>query len=249
MTYALAAALAVTVFGLIVQMTRVRNLQGWLAESEERRMAEVFEADRLRERHQDVLVPLTWVWDEVDQSTDARDYDFVTMPKRVVKAYLTAIYTEVQKALLRDDVEMTEAVLAARETPPPRRLPTRPQVPPYLASVADVVGAPVDFERNQVAVLKEAVRPIAVLPTQDWDVVTTPKPQMPERYFTQAEFDGPWVEVDRDTAEHEASHGARTYVVNAGASPESVPEPIRALIWAPPRGEDLPEPVALDDEA
>lgn len=232
---------------------RSRDLALELAEAKADADANAFEVARLTQHAEDLLVPLTWTWDHVEA-------DPVEGFGPRLRAYLVACYLEVQKMVLKDDVEMADVMVEAREHPQPRRLPTRPQVPPFLARPEDVAGVGIitapramteaeaqAFEREWAEREGVTVRP--GLPLHDFDVVTTPqgKPPMGRRYFTQFQHDGPWTEVSHDAAQFHASQGASTYVVESEADPASVPEAIRALIWAPPR-EVLPQPVALDDE-
>lgn len=224
---------------------RSRDLALELAEAKADADANAFEVARLTQHAEDVLVPLTWAWDW-DPAGAASPH------QARLRAYLVACYLEVQKMVLKDDVEMADVMVEARTHPQPRRLPTRPQVPPFLASPADVAG--VGYIQSPLSVPLEKVeeawnaqdRASRSLPSHDFDVVTT-KPPMGRRYFTQVQHDGPWAEVSHDAAQFHASQGASTYVVESEADPASVPEAIRALIWAPPR-EVVPEPVALDDE-
>jgi hypothetical protein len=245
MTYFLGALLALALLLAVYEAFKVRDLEGDLEEARTDADRNAFEAARLRQHAEDVLVPLTWTWDHVEA-------DPVEGFGPRLRAYLVSCYQEVQRALLKDDVEMTEAMVEARSHhPQPRRLPTRPQVPPYLASPADLVGAPIDWERNKVAIEGERIMDPVLYRPADFDVVTTPKPAMPERYFRRMAA-GSWEETDAngyDDAMSNPTLWARVHKVSAGSSPESVPEEIRSLIWAPPRGEDLPQPVALDDEA
>lgn len=81
------------------------------------------------------VVPLTWAWDVVESSVAGE-----TPSVQKLRHYLVNAFTSLQLALDRDDLAMTEAMESVPE--PPRRLPRYPQVPPYLASPADVANVP-----------------------------------------------------------------------------------------------------------
>lgn len=118
---------------------RVAKAGTELVQAQADRDAAIFERTRIEDRARDLLVPLTWIWDSTDQVSE-RDFS-AALPRDRARLYLVAAYTEVQKALLLDDVEMTDALEQARGQEPPRRMPRYPQTPPFLASVADIVGA------------------------------------------------------------------------------------------------------------
>lgn len=192
MTVVLVAAVALLASGLIAQGLRLTRLGGRLAEAESAVDKAEFEVARLTQHAEDLLVPLTWTYDAVTGSAPG---SIAVHPDRL-RHYLVACYIEVQRALLKDDVEMTELLGAARTQPQPRRLPSRPQVPPFLATPEDVAGvssASVQYERA------------SGLPQHDFDVVTTrvqgaEAPPEAYRYFVRP-MDAGWVEADKETYE------------------------------------------------
>lgn len=133
--WTLAVLLLISAVG---QALRVTKAWAELAAAQGERDAAIFERTRIEDRARDILVPLTWAWDLVEDESGR--FDDIR-----ARLYLVAAYTEIQKALLLDDVGMTEAIEEARGHEAPRRMPRYPQTPPYLASAQDVAGAPVDF--------------------------------------------------------------------------------------------------------
>lgn len=184
---------------------RVQDLQGEAATLAVEKASAEFEVARLTQHAEDLLVPLTWTWDFLgDRNVLGEDGR--------LRAYLVACYIEVQRALLKDDVEMTDAMVEARTHPQPRRLPVRPQVPPFLASPADVAGGIAiqgpPLTEAQVAEVKERYEG---LPKHGFDVVTT-RVQGAEahhgadlarevyRYFVRHQ-NALWTEVEKDAYE------------------------------------------------
>ncbi len=199
---------------------RAKDLDEARVQAETDGAAAWFEAARLTQNVEDLLVPLTWAWDLGPRpGTDGVDR---------LRAYLTAAYTEAQKALLKDDVEMTDAIEAARLHAPPRRLPKYPQVPPYLATPEDAAGfafgvglaAREEFERNQI---------LGTMPRHDFDVVTTPPvvPMGPKRYFVKP-VGGEWEEAAEDRV---IGSGEETWEVTPYNAPETLPPGIRAIVF------------------
>lgn len=228
----IALAIAVLVLAALAVVFAVRNMDqtARMAEVQADADAQAFKVGFLRGRIQDLLVPLTWSWDLLEADPDHPNH-------APLRAYLMAVYIEAQKALEADDPYMTEAILAARETPQPRHLPKAPQVPPFLARPEDIVG------------LGEAIlsRPMPIAPPvgpvnvtgferHDFDVVTTPPRVAPFRYFVQRD-EGPWEETDAQTwldAGWKTSMNDARFRVEPTTDPARIPEGVKAILFAEP---------------
>lgn len=136
MTIALGIACLVLFLGAVGMTTKMKTLEARAVEAEGREAKAIFESARVQDRMNDLLVPLGWVWGAM------KDQDAAPHGAARLRLYLVAAYTEVQKGLLLDDLEMAEALERAALVDPPRRLPRYPQVPAFLASPEDVAGVP-----------------------------------------------------------------------------------------------------------
>lgn len=94
------------------------------------------ERDRAADALEALTVPLGWAY------RSNQDGAFEGTEDARLRFYLVAIYTEVQKGLSASDVRMAELRDQAEMQDPPRRLPTRPMIPPYLATAEDVAQVP-----------------------------------------------------------------------------------------------------------
>jgi len=200
MDYLLVASLIAIAVGGVLLWFRARDLQGQVADAKAETDAAEFERTRITQHVEDILVPLTWAWDLGPRE----GFDGIDR----LRVYLVAAYLEAQKALLLDDVEMTEQIIAARVAVPPRRLPRYPQVPPFLAGTpnAPSLGLPTS------AVTGFLPQDSADGQSADDAPHAPPTPaQRVEayRYFTAHLVHGTtvehdvieWAEVDRDTWE------------------------------------------------
>ncbi len=136
MTLVLSALCAVLFLGAVGMTAKIRRVQEAHIAANLEAQAAVFERTRIEERTRDLLVPLGWIWDHLD--ADLRDL----VPDARLRLYLVATYSTIQEALQADDLEMAEAMEAARLHDAPRRMPRYPQVPAFLARPEDAVSMP-----------------------------------------------------------------------------------------------------------
>lgn len=87
-------------------------------------------------RAREAIAPLSWAWDVVETMTGGVGGTVATK----LRHYLVSAFSSIQMAADLDDLGMAETMETVPE--PPRRLPRYPQVPPYLASPADVANIP-----------------------------------------------------------------------------------------------------------
>lgn len=216
---------------------RVQDLQGEAATLAVEKASAEFEVARLTQHAEDLLVPLTWTYDHVEA---IGEHEPASTFGRL-RAYLVACYLEVQKMILKDDVEMTDAMAEARSAQPPRRLPRYPQTPPFLARPEDaagiisIQGSPLT-EDNLRRIAQEwekgrATPPEAFNAASERVGTPTPAQQLEAtRYFVQWTSVSDWEEVDREV--YEQVSGVHRMLKVDPFHPAALPEGVHAIIFA-----------------
>lgn len=192
----------IVTIGVIVFLTTLSIVLLWLwygaNERTQFNMREVerlkAEASRMSTEVYASITPLVWAWvEDTPQAATRR------------RVFLMSVFRNIQSALLLDDGMMGDQIEATPE--PPRRMPTRPQVPPYLATAEDLAHVPALVQ--DIIVARDAVdaadnvlveNPTIVRP---WDFV-----EVSERNYADLVENGPpprpgdpgfeeWVQANR----------------------------------------------------